>query len=138
MTGTGNAARRLRHWILSEPMSWTTENDLQNALDTRLTAEAGRRHPITHVRREVRLDDHNRIDFLVALAESLGGESSTVGVEVKIKGSAKDVLRQLTRYAAIADIDELLLVTTKAAHHRMPAELNGKPVIVCSLVEAGL
>lgn len=133
-----DAARRLRHWILSERMTWTTENDLQRALDARLAAEAVKGHPIHSYAREVRVDEHNRIDFVVAIVNAVGGDNTIVAVELKVAGSAKDVHRQLERYAGLAEIDEVLLVTTKASHHRMPTRMLGKPVILCSLVEGGL
>ncbi|MGN6693878.1 MAG: hypothetical protein ACTHN0_06840 [Aquihabitans sp.] len=132
MTIDGNSARRLRHWILSQRMSWTTEDDLQRVIAHRLDHEVTIGSPINHYVREVRVDERNRLDFVVQIA------GDVVGVEVKIAGSRRDVLRQLTRYAQLDQIDELLLVTTKANHHRMPTHINGKPVLLCSLVEAGL
>lgn len=126
------AARRLRDFILSRTMTYGTEIQLQDALAARLHAEASIGRPITSVRREVRLDQHNRIDFVIDV------ELVPVGVEVKIHSSRADVVRQLTRYAAFPEIQELLLVTTKAIHHNIPTELNGKPVVLCSLVGAAL
>lgn len=128
----GNSARRLRAWLLAERMTWTTEDDLQRAIDARLEREAAVGHPITRYEREVRVDDRNRLDFAVQVDETV------VAVEVKIAGPRKSVLRQLARYALLDDIDELLLVTTKANHHHMPTHLYGKPVLLCSLIEAGL
>jgi len=79
--------------------------------------------------REVRLSDGvSRIDLL----------AGTVGVEVKIASSGPTVLRQLARYAECPEIDALVLVTTRAAHSYMPLTLNGKPLIVCSLIGGGL
>lgn len=132
MTHDGNSARRLRHWILSERMSWTTEDELQRIIGRRLDREVSLGHPVTHYEREVRVDERNRLDFAVQI------DGDVVAVEVKIAGSRKDVLRQLTRYAHLDDVDELLLVTTKANHHRMPTHINNKPLLLCSLVEAGL
>lgn len=126
------AARRLRDWILSRRMTYGTELELQDALAARFYAEAMIGHPITGFGREVRLDQHNRIDFLIEV------DGAPVGVEVKIHGSRADVVRQLTRYAAFPEIHELLLVTAKAIHHNIPHELNGKPVVLCSLVGAAL
>ena len=61
-----------------------------------------------------------RIDFLV----------NRVGVEVKIKGTAADLLAQLVRYSVEESIDALLVVTTRVRHRDLPRELNGKPVRV--------
>lgn len=123
-----SAARRLRDFILAAPMTFTTEADLQEALADRLDAEAQLGNPVSGFGREVRLDGHNRIDFLVELA------GTHVGIEVKRAGSLADVIRQLTRYAAFTTVDELLLVTTKASHHHIPTEIDGKPVVLCSLI----
>lgn len=61
-----------------------------------------------------------RIDFLVG----------RVGIEVKIKGTAPDLLAQLVRYAASPEVDGLLVASTRIRHRDMPTELNGKPVRV--------
>lgn len=124
-----SAARRLRDWILARPMTFTTEAELQQVLADRLWSEALLGNPITGYSREVRLDDHNRIDFLVEL-----NGTTKVGVEVKIAGSLAALRRQLERYAALAAVDQLLLVTTKAQHHHVPPTIGGKPVILCSLI----
>lgn len=71
------------------------------------------------VRREVRLGAAGRIDLLV----------ERVGIEVKVKGKSSRVEEQLRRYALRDELDELLLITTRA-RHRPPAELCGKPVRV--------
>lgn len=127
------AARRLRDHILARRMTFTTEAQLQQVLAERLYGESLLRRPVTGFGREVSLDDHNRIDFLV----ELDGQT-TIGVEVKVAGALAAVQRQLTRYAAFDAIDELLLVTTRAQHHAIPTEIGGKPVVLCSLVGAGL
>ena len=71
--------------------------------------------------REVRISDKDRIDFVVG----------KVGIEAKIKFSASDVTRQLHRYAQSDAIEELLLVTTRSKHLKVPAQMSGKPVSVC-------
>jgi hypothetical protein len=87
--------------------------------------------------REIRLSDgKSRIDILIYTGadESMDG----VGVEVKIKGSHADTLRQLQRYALCPEILELVLITTKASHLGMPHELNGKTLTLIPLLEGGL
>lgn len=123
------AARRLRDWVLARPMTFTTEAQLQDVLATRLWDEALLGNPITGYSRELRLDEHNRIDFLVEL-----NEVSRVGIEVKIGGSLAALTRQLERYAAFPQIDQLLVITTKANHHHIPNVIGGKPVVLCSLI----
>lgn len=101
------------------PASYRNEEELQSLLHAQLIA-AG-----IHSEREVRLSDgRSRIDIL----------AGRIGIEVKVKGSLADVRRQLSRYAATGDIDELVLVTTRSAHHRIPPTIAGVPLVLCSLV----
>lgn len=73
--------------------------------------------------REYRLTDNDRLDFFC----------EGIAVEVKIDGSAAAVLRQVHRYANHKDVNEILLVTTKASHS-IPASLNGKKIVLHSLL----
>lgn len=77
-------------------------------------------------RREVRLNAGDIIDFVVEGA----------GIEVKIKGAPRAILRQLERYAAHDDIGALVLVSSVAMG--LPAAINGKPVEIVSLGRAWL
>lgn len=135
----GAGAREVRNRILRDgPIRHTTETELQDVIEHRLRQRP--RYPLS-VKREHLLDDHNRIDFLAHTLLILGDAPMVlvrVGIEVKIGSALAAVTRQLERYAQFDDVDELLLVTTKAIHHRIPSELNGKPVVLCSLVEVGL
>jgi hypothetical protein len=71
-------------------------------------------------KREAVLTSTERIDFLV---------EDGIGIEVKSEHMALNALqRQLKRYAMLAAIKELILVTTKNTHLRLPKELNGKPL----------
>lgn len=79
------------------------------------------------VEREVILSPRDRIDLLV---------HGSVGIEVKVAGTPGAVERQCRRYLEDDRIQGLVLVTTKA-RHRLPDEINGKPVIVVSLVRLG-
>jgi hypothetical protein len=77
--------------------------------------------PVEPEEREVRLGGADRIDFLFR---------SGLGIEVKVKGQATAVWRQLRRYAVHNDrVRALLLVTTIARHAAgSPADLDGVPV----------
>lgn len=95
------------------------EGQLQESLATVL---AGAGHT---VQREVILPRAGRIDFVV---------DDGIGIEVKVDGPAAAVARQLRRYASSPAINALILVTTRVRHTRVPAEINGKPIQVVTLV----
>jgi hypothetical protein len=76
--------------------------------------------------REVVIAGGGRVDIL-----ALG-----IAIEVKVDGSASQVLRQLQRYARCDDVDGILLVTSRARHW-VPEELAGKPVAAVSLLAQG-
>ncbi|WP_421849838.1 hypothetical protein [Oricola sp.] len=93
-----------------------TQADIARCLDT-----IGRAY-----QREVRLDAKNVIDFLV----------DGIGIEVKLKGVKRNVLRQCRRYCAFEEIRGLILFTNLAMG--LPADLHGKPVMVVSAGRAHL
>jgi hypothetical protein len=99
-----------------------TESELQEGIAAALVV-AGYR-----VEREVRLSARDRIDLLV---------DRMIGVEVKIAGEPRAVARQLARYAASDQIRGLVLVTNRVRHRPLPL-MHGKPVVVASLLGAGL
>jgi len=103
---------------------YSNEDELQRALAEALE-DVG-----VFVHREHLLDLGNRIDLYCPL--------SATGIEVKIKGSARSVTRQLTRYAAFDEIHDLVLVTTRSAHHHVPATIGTTPVHLVTYVEGGL
>jgi len=76
--------------------------------------------------REHRLAPRDRVDFLIG----------RIGVEVKIKGTKRGILRQLQRYAESPAIAGLLLVSNVSTG--LPETINGKPVHSLSLGEAWL
>lgn len=100
--------------LLRYRLAQSTERSLQDAIE-----EVLRREEIAY-QREHRLSASDRPDFLVE-----GG----LCVEVKVKGSASDARRQVERYAEHEVVKAILLVTTKA-HHDLPTEIGGKPVLV--------
>lgn len=97
---------------------FTSEAELQNGIGRALTDAR------LLFAREVTLSEGDRIDFLVGRC----------GVEVKILGSAAEILRQLHRYAQSERVDSLVLVTSLMRHRTMPAEMNAKPVTVLHLL----
>ena len=100
----------------------TTEVQLQLAMhDALLAAE------IDTVR-ELELSKGNRIDLFV--------RSAGVGIECKIKGSKREIFRQVERYCGHELIEAMILATNVAIG--MPAEIKGKPVLVLNLSRAWL
>lgn len=94
------------------------EADIQHAIACAL-ADAG-----LAANREVDIGAAGRIDFEIPAVR--------LGVEVKVKGSTKEVTEQISRYAETGRYDAVLLVTT-LRRHRMPATLCGVPILVCHL-----
>jgi len=92
----------------------TTEAEFQDAI-----AEAlGREFTF---RREVRLSEKDRIDFLLG---------NGVGIEVKIKGTAAAAEAQLRRYAKSEQVKALILVTSRSQVAVQPSSIDGKRVAV--------
>lgn len=75
---------------------------------------------------EVSLNKTDRIDFMI-------GE---IGIEVKIKGSSVQVLKQVERYCESDRVKIIVLLTSRA--HGFPSEINGKPVRLIRLCGAWL
>lgn len=99
--------------------TFATERELQDEIEEVL--ERGK----VEFTREHRLDGASRPDFLV----------DRVAVEVKVKGDPRSVARQVRRYLAHADVDEVVLVTAISRHAliRVPGR-----VYVVSLALQGL
>lgn len=103
--------------------TYENETQLQAALQTEFLRRG------LPAQREVALsNDAGRIDFLI----------ESIGVEVKIGGQRISVIRQLQRYLSAAEVGAIVLVTTKAAHLNIPAVLANKPVLIASMLGAGL
>lgn len=100
------------------PLSF--EKATQAALETALT-DAGYQY-----RREVPLGGGDVVDFLVG----------PIAIELKVKGHAKQIYRQLLRYASHPEVEALVLLTARAMH--LPATLEGKPARIVSLGKAWL
>jgi hypothetical protein len=101
------------------PPRVTTEMELHDYLEPRLRA-------LGRVSREYTFGPSERVDFLV------DGGGWRLAVEVKIKGSASAVERQLSRYARQSGVTGVVLVTTRSTHI-MPPDIEGVPVAVACL-----
>lgn len=101
--------------LRSTRFRWASEDDLQRGIEAALLASG-----IDAVR-EVRCGPGERLDLLVG----------QVGIEVKVKGDWRGVLRQLRRYAEHDEVAALVLVTSVVAHAaHLPELLNDKPAQV--------
>lgn len=76
--------------------------------------------------REIRLDEKNIIDFMIG----------STGIEVKIKGSKKDIYKQICRYAEFDIIKQLVLLTTVSMN--LPSVINNKPITIINFSRAWL
>lgn len=85
-------------------------------------AEAFMSHDITF-EREVYLDRNSIVDFMI--------EGLAIEIKIRTKVSAMQIYRQLERYCAFAEVEALVLMTSKAMS--LPDAINGKPVYVLSL-----
>ncbi len=78
--------------------------------------------------REKRLSAADIPDFLI---------DGRIAIEIKVRKLQRpQVLRQLERYAACADVEEIVLATSKGLS--VPARINGKPAFHLSLGRAWL
>jgi hypothetical protein len=100
---------------LARALRCTTEQDLQEDLAGLLAGEG------YAAARERALGPADRPDFLLP-----GG----IAVEVKVKGTAGQLERQVRRYLTHADINAVLVVTNRARHRALPVVIDGKPVRV--------
>ena len=98
---------------------FTDENDLQRGIEQVLTEAK------IDFQREARLNASDRLDFLLP-----GG----VAIEVKIKGSIAELLRQASRYLARPEIQAVLVVGSPHWITRVPETLNDKPLRALRLV----
>lgn len=96
---------------------WTTEADLQAAMHTVLVERF-------HTDREKALSRRDRPDFLVNVG------MFTVAIEVKVKSTRTEVIRQLGRYAEHASVDAIVFASgRRVLVPAIPSEIHGKPVI---------
>lgn len=95
---------------------------LQNEKETQMQiAKIFTDNGIDH-QREFRLDSKNIPDFFM----------DGIAIEVKIKGSPRQIYKECERYCAFEEVRELILITNRSMG--FPREINGKP---CYLVNIG-
>ena len=108
-----NLLKRQRFQLHNEK---ALQSDIEQVLITNKMAYA----------REYRFSNESIIDFMIG----------RTGIEVKISSSAKVIFRQIERYLAFDEIDNLLLVTNKIIH--LPKTINNKSVLILNIGTAWL
>lgn len=99
--------------LINETFTVTDEASLQADIWKRLEI-------IGTFEREYRLTEHDRPDFW----------SDGIAVEVKVKGSKSDLLRQIIRYADHERVHTVVVLSTKGSLIAgLPLELRGKPLL---------
>lgn len=110
----------LCHVISAYRYNFQDETTLQEGMAVALTNNA------IDFEREVRLDAKNRPDFMIG----------STAVEVKIKGTFSEFLRQADRYLALDQITALVVVGTPKWMPAVPRELRGKPIYTVRLMSS--
>jgi len=87
-------------------------------------------HGIVFFREHLLGRRYGRIDFYVPDAR--------LGIELKVKGSPSQVLRQLHRYAHCPDISALILLTARSRLAFSPMQINGRPFVSVPVWEGQL
>ena len=93
-----------------------SESGFQNGLESVL-----RKHEIPYFREWDLGNNFGRIDFYLPQFRT--------GIELKVKGSPSEVARQLHRYCQSPDVAAVVLLTGRHRLARMPASINGKPLM---------
>lgn len=122
MTATLTSVDDVAQVIREHRYRYANEDQLQRGIYQALRAA---RLPVI---REAWIAPGSRIDLL----------AGRVGIEVKVGGSARDVLAQIDRYLQSDVIDGLVLVTSRVRHAALSDSHGHKPVRLVQLAGAGL
>jgi hypothetical protein len=102
-----------------------SETDFQRGIEEVLA-----RHSIVFLREHQLGPQYGRIDFYLP--------EHKYGIELKVKGSPSEVLRQLHRYALSPDIAALILITGRSRLAFAPISIEGTPLLTTSLWDGQL
>ena len=122
MTSTAEMLESLTYTLESAVLRFSNEAELHEGIAEVLVSKQ------IPFEREVIITSHDRLDFLVG----------DIAIEVKVDGSAAEVLRQLHRYAQHERIGALILVTSRSRHQMLTKVLNGKPLECVYLIRSML
>ncbi len=98
---------------------FTSENELQQGI-AQLLAEQE-----VPFQRELRVGKTDRLDLFLP--------REGIAIEAKLDGTLAALTRQLYRYAALPEVRQIILVTTRARHRQLPQNLDGKPLYIVQL-----
>jgi len=84
---------------------------------------------------QVKLTERDRIDFTIY--DQLNKHQLPYGIELKVKGSAANVHRQLKRYAKTGKLQGLMLVTTLRKHGAIEALWDPRSIPLRVVVVSG-
>lgn len=102
----------LAELLSSYRYKYITETDLQNGIEEVLIKSG------IAYKRELSLSTRDRPDFLI----------DEIAVEVKIKGTLSQLLRQITRYVSHKEVSTVLVVGTPAWLNQIPSHIDGKAI----------
>jgi hypothetical protein len=94
--------------------NYQNEKDLQHGVSLVLTKLGTPFEP------EYIITPKDRIDFLVG----------DIGIECKVDGTLNQLIRQLGRYAATGQVKELIVLSTRSMHRKVPNEIHGVPIFI--------
>jgi hypothetical protein len=112
-------AEQIAALLQATRFQFSSEDDLQRGIDALLRSKG------IVAKREVVLGPGDRIDFLIE-----GG----IGIEVKVRGSASTLGRQVERYLSGNRLSSIIVVTSRMEHQALPSTISSKTVLVVHLL----
>lgn len=107
--------------ILEYEYNMTDEKDLQNGIGYVLGSEWIR---------EYSLSQKDRPDFF--------HKKNGIAAEVKIKGSAANLIRQIHRYAQYESVNGIMVISPSIRLTNIPGKINKKPIKTVALISSYL
>lgn len=107
--------------LKSKRLPISDEKELQSQIRDLLIHPVGQMLEV-----EKRLDGKNIIDFFI----------NGIGIEVKVKGSKREIYKQCVRYCEFPEVKALILISSVSMG--FPKQINGKDCYVIKLSESWL
>ena len=102
---------KIRNLLKGKRLITTDEKQLQEQIMILLVASGW----FADIKKEYTLGDKGRVDFFI----------DGTAIEIKTKGSAMAIYRQLKLYAEHEEVKEIILITAKSM--TLPGSINNKP-----------